>query len=100
MPHTLRLLLAGVAFLLIVTCGILGTVAGLQIVTAVNRKLPAAQRFEYFDWWLGPRRRLFAEYGRLYPEGPLVARYRTAVRVGMVLVVGVVLLEFFQPFLR
>jgi hypothetical protein len=45
-----------------------------EMVEEVNRRLPENQRFE--DAWWGPTKsiRLFTEYRRLCPDGPLLRR--------------------------
>ena len=54
--------------------GVSSTVTGMQMVQAVNAKLPVNERFAEFGWYLSKTQRLFREYRRLYPAGTLVRR--------------------------
>ena len=74
MLTTLRLafVVLGVVGMSIV--GMASTITGLQMVQAVNAKLPVNERFAELGWYLGKTQRLFREYRRLYPAGTLFGR--------------------------
>ena len=69
---TLRLTAVLVLLVSIGGLGLAGSLKGLEIVDAVNAKLPEQERFEPLGWYFTKTRRLFREYRRLYPFGRLM----------------------------
>lgn len=47
------------------------TITGLQMVQAVNAKLPVNERFAELGCYLSKTQRFFREYRRIYPAGTL-----------------------------
>jgi hypothetical protein len=74
MLPTLRLAIVVLGMVGMIIVGMASTITGMQMVQAVNAKLPANERFAEFGWYLGKTQRLFREYRRLYPAGTLFRR--------------------------
>ena len=56
--------------------GLLSTLAGYEMMDRVNEKLPREAQFDPLGWYWPKIRRLFREYRRFYPQGPLISRVR------------------------
>ena len=72
--------------------GIATTITHLQIVEAVNAKLPSEQQFGLLGWYATKSQNLHNEYRRLYPEGKLL--WRQGVLAVIMLFCGVLAAEF------
>lgn len=55
----------------------------IDLVDKVNRRLPEAEQFEELFWGYLTTQRLFPEYRRLYPDGPLSRRRRILIAAGL-----------------
>lgn len=77
------------------TLGLVSAVTQATMVEEVNRRLPEDQRFE--DAWWGPDKivRLFREYRRLYPDGPLLRRQIIIFSIGAFVFGAAAIASFF-----
>jgi hypothetical protein len=71
--------LAGLA-----VCGLISALASTEVVDKVNDRLPADSRFALLGWHHLKTQRLYGEYQRLYPDGPLLFRVRVSVALMLV----------------
>jgi hypothetical protein len=71
---TVRLIVAFAFLLGVGGFGLAGSLAGLEIVDAVNAKLPKEEKFAPLGWYFAKTQRLNREYRRLYPSGRLLWR--------------------------
>jgi hypothetical protein len=83
MLTTLRLAIVVLGVVGMIIVGMASTITGMQMVQAVNAKLPVNERFAMFGWYLGKTQRLFREYRRLYPEGTLFRRHMRLLFAGL-----------------
>jgi hypothetical protein len=92
---TARLAIAFVLLLCVGGFGLTATINNFAIVDAVNAKLPTADRFDPFWWYLPKALRLHSAYCRLYPEGRLLKRQAVlAALMLLCLVLAVTVLGF------
>lgn len=63
--------------------GVVSAIAHLEMVARVNEKLPPEQRLATLGWYWPKTQRLWAEYRRLYPSGPLLRRSLIAGATGV-----------------
>ena len=84
----LRIVLLSVCLLLVAVAGVASSVTSMQMVTDVNRHQPSQARESTYWWTLAKRRRVVAEYRRLYPDGPLRQRLFVAQLVAGCGVIG------------
>lgn len=84
---TLRFTLAFLLLLCIGGFGLAACINSLAMVEAVNAKLPTTDQFDQL-WW-GPRKtfRLYRQYRRLYPDGPLFRREGVLAAIGLICLV-------------
>jgi hypothetical protein len=71
-----RITVGVVAMACVSVCGILGTIAGFEMVDKVNEKLPEGEKFEALGWNFVKGKRLFEKYKLFYPDGRLIKRVR------------------------
>ena len=81
---TPRIIVGILALVGVSAFGMLSTIAGLQMVEQVNDKLPLASQFEELGWYWRKKQRLHREYGRLYPNGQLLKKFRIFLGLGIV----------------
>ena len=73
---TTRAVIGIVALLCVLVCGLVATLANLEMVDNVNEKLPAREQLATLGWYLSKYLRLYREYKRLYPDGRLHLKVR------------------------
>ncbi|MGP0070804.1 MAG: hypothetical protein ACLPWF_02565 [Bryobacteraceae bacterium] len=76
-----RVIVGVVALACVATCGIVATLANLEMVDKVNDKLPKGEQFEALGWYLSKSWRLHREYTRLYSDGRLLLMVRILARL-------------------
>jgi hypothetical protein len=62
--------------------GVAASLTAMRMVDDVNAKLPPDGQFAQLGWHFVKARRLFKEYRRLYPSGPLIVREITLTAIG------------------
>jgi hypothetical protein len=85
---SLRVVVGVVAMACVSVCGVLGTIAGFEMVDRVNEKLPDGEKFEALGWNFVKGKMLFEKYKLFYPDGRLITRVRVlrAISVACLLV--------------
>src|SRR5438093_3892893 len=92
---TARLAIAFVLLLCVGGFGLTASINNFAIVDAVNAKLPTADQFDPFWWYLPKTLRLHSAYRRLYPDGSLLRREAILAALGLVcLLLAATLLGF------
>lgn len=71
MIGTPRVIVGVLALASVSVCGLISTLANLEMVDKVNEQLPKTGQFEQFGWHAEKTLRLHREYKRLYPSGHL-----------------------------
>ena len=71
-----RVIVGIVALACVSTCGMIATLANLEMMDKVNDKLPKKERLAALGWYFSKTQRLHREYKRLYPEGRLLLKVR------------------------
>ena len=74
---TLRVTVGVVALAGVSVCGVLSTLANLEMTEMVNARLPKEKQFAALGWYLSKYQRLHNEYRRLYPDGHLLFKIRS-----------------------
>jgi hypothetical protein len=64
------------AFICGVACAIASSFVVSQMVDKVNDKLPEERQFSHTWWYWSKYQRLFADYKKVYPNGPLLRTLR------------------------
>ena len=98
----MHLTVKAVAIVALMMCvsglGIAGSVTAMQMVDAVNAKLPTKEQFNWLGWYPSKMDRLHSEYRRLFPAGRLLWRQGVlAVATLLCLLVVIWLLEGIAP---
>jgi len=71
-----RIIIGIVALACVSICGLVATLANIEMMDKVNDKLPEEEQFATLGWHLSKQQRLQREYKTLYPTGPLLLKFR------------------------
>jgi hypothetical protein len=73
---TPRVIVGILALACVSVCGVLSSIASLQMANKVNERLPKNEQFAQLGWWWTKTLRVHREYKRLYPSGDLSRKVR------------------------